>query len=94
MYKIYFLISFFCITDFRIFIFIAKADSSVSFAKVTSTAYQIECLLLFRIHMIILVFHDFLILLLAPSNNILSIPVLALTIASMVLELLIDRFPL
>lgn len=58
MYKSYFLISFFCITDLCIFIFIAKEASSVSFAKLTSTACQIECWLLFRIHMIILVFQD------------------------------------
>lgn len=79
MYKSYFLISFFCITDLRIFIFIAKEASSVSFAKVTSTAYQIEHWLLLRIHMIILMFQDFLTLI-GPSNNILSIPVLAFTI--------------
>lgn len=58
--------------------FTAKDASSVSFAKVTSTAYQTECWLLFRIHVVILLLQDFLTPLLAPHNKILSIPVLAL----------------
>lgn len=66
LYKSYFLISFFCITDLCIFIFIAKEAASVSFAKLTSTACQTESWLLFRMHMIIPVFQDCLTLLLAP----------------------------